>query len=53
MANEFIPGGKLDLSGLKEYLLAHELDIAWGINDFEGLKGTFLGIIGREPRGDA
>lgn len=38
-----------DTDGLKEYLLSHECDITWGINDFDSLSGIFTAIIGRKP----
>jgi hypothetical protein len=34
---------------LIEYLLFHEDDIAYGINDFSGLRGVFVWLIGRAP----
>ena len=35
---------------LIEYLLAHEDDIAYGINDFYVLMGVFADAIGRDPK---
>jgi len=34
---------------LNQYLLDHENDIVWGINDFEELFDVFFEIVGREP----
>lgn len=44
----------LELSGaavldLKKYLLAHEDDIYYGINDFAELEYLFHTVIGRQP----
>ena len=36
------------MEDLKEYLLSHEDDIAFGINDFGDLKQAFIGFFGRE-----
>ncbi len=41
MANAAIPK-------LREYLRAHESDIAHGINDFADLRGVFRHLEGRE-----
>ncbi len=38
---------------LNQYLLDHENDIVWGINDFEELFDVFFEIVGREPSMDA
>ncbi len=38
------------MAELRGYLFAHESDIAHGINDFDSLRGAFVGMIGREPK---
>ena len=35
---------------LRDYLLAHENDIAWGINDFGLLANLFWECFDREPK---
>ena len=35
---------------LEFWLLRHESDIAWGINDYGDLIFLFVKIIGRQPR---
>lgn len=42
-----LPPGVYD--DLKRYLVDHEADIAFGINDFGDLKDTFELLVGREP----
>ena len=44
----------LDMAGraMMRYLLDHESDIAYGINDFGGLYGAFIVFHEREPRGE-
>jgi hypothetical protein len=38
---------------LRKFLLAHEYDIAWGIEDYDLLENVFLDIIGREASQEA
>jgi len=57
MANDLMPfkdfwarmEKTLAQSQLCSYLLAHEDDIAWGINDFDTLTNVFTVSIGRSP----
>ena len=35
---------------LTDWLLRHESDIAWGLDDFDELREAFKFIIGREPK---
>ena len=34
---------------LVDYLLEHEDDIAWSINDFDYIRSLFIEVIGRNP----
>lgn len=38
---------------MMEYLLAHEGDIYWGINDFGELRDVFVSTFKRQPKKDA
>ncbi len=41
----------LNVSSLVNYLLDHELDIAWNEDDYGDLLGVFTDIIGYPPNG--
>ena len=46
MINELLADAQDEL---KAYLLNHESDIAYGINDYGDLVNVFIGVLGREP----
>ena len=48
-ANVRITMGVPEFKRLEEYLLSHEDDISYGINDYADLEDLFVGIFDRVP----
>jgi len=46
MANKITKG---DFNQLWAFLVAHECDIALGVNDFGELRKVFITVVGRKP----